>query len=218
LEGMISIADVDNDNEPELVFGTNLIDEVGRGRIHAYEMDGSGEVTGFPIQPYGWTFLNGATFGDVDGNDTLDLVALTYTQTLGEGIDSAFVNVYNMGVPYNPENILWGTYKGDNTRQGLVELPMVSASPELDAEALQIRVFPNPTQHATRLSLKLPNPNSIQLDLLNVQGQFLRSIFSQQQPAGDWQVNIPMEDLPAGIYLVRLQIGGQVALIKVNKI
>lgn len=218
LEGLISLADIDGDSEQEIVFGTNLIDPENKGRIHAYELDGSGEVAGFPIHTPGWTFLNGAAFGDVDGNDTLDLVALSYTQTFGAGIDSAFVNVYNLGVPYTPESVLWGTYKGNNTRQGMVGDQMVLATPPLEVEALQLRLFPNPTDASTRLTLFLSDANTIRLDLMDAQGKFLEPVFRGRRPAGSWQVDIDLEAYPAGVYFGRLQIGERSALIRVSKL
>lgn len=218
LEGIISIADVDDDGTAELVFGTNLIDPDGRGRIHAYELDGSGELPGFPIHTYGWTFLNGAAFGDVDGNDTLDLVAISYTQTFNTGIDSAFINVYNLGVPYQPEGILWGTYKGSNTRQGLIESPLPSHSPALDLAQLELRLFPNPAREESTLSLHLPDATDLRLDLFDAQGRYLRSVYQGRPPAGQWQTAIPLEALPGGIYFARLQLNKRTALIRLNKL
>ena len=120
LEGYISIADVDNDSEFELVFGSNMTDTSGYGFIHAYNMDGSGEVSGFPIRPYGWTFMNGVCIGDINGDSIMDITALSYTNTFGASTDSTFINVYNLNTPYSPNKVLWSTYKGDNTRVGYV--------------------------------------------------------------------------------------------------
>ncbi|PHN03940.1 T9SS type A sorting domain-containing protein [Flavilitoribacter nigricans] len=218
LEGIISLADVDGDGEQEIVFGTNLIDPDGMGRIHAYELDGTGEVAGFPIHTYGWTFLNGAAFGDVDGNDTLDLVALSYTQTFNQGIDSTFINVYNLGVPYTESSVLWGTYKGSNTRQGLVGEAIVLAAPVLEVEALNLQLFPNPTSAFSRLSLELPAAGKVQLELLSVEGKHLRSVYQGQRPAGPWQVDLDLSAYPAGMYFARLQIDGKSALIRISKV
>ena len=120
LEGLITVADIDQDDEPEIIFPSNMIDSTGHGFIHAYELDGSGEVPGFPIRPYGWTYLNGATIGDVDGNGLLDMVVLTYTENEGSTRDSALLYVYELNASTGPEHILWSTYKGSNLRNGLV--------------------------------------------------------------------------------------------------
>ncbi|MCB0628571.1 MAG: T9SS type A sorting domain-containing protein [Saprospiraceae bacterium] len=218
LEGIISVADVDGDGAPELVFGSNLIDPEGYSHIHAYEMDGTGEVPGFPLKLYGWNYLNGAALGDVDGNDTLDLVALSYTQTFGQGKDSTFVNVFNLGVPYDPATILWGTYKGDNSRQGLVTNPMVSTATILDLEALKAKIYPNPADKLSRLRLVLSNPAKVQLELLDATGKKLRTLYTGQRPAGEWQLDIRLADLAAGVYYLHLQAEGQRALIPINKL
>jgi hypothetical protein len=218
LEGIISVADVDGDGAPELVFGSNLIDPDGYSRIHAYEMDGTGEVAGFPIKLYGWNYLNGAAFGDVDGNDTLDLVALSYTQTFQESIDSTFINVFNLGVPYDPATILWGTYKGSNSRQGLVSDPTVSGAKVLDLAALQLKVYPNPADKQSRLSLKLPDAAMTKLDLLDATGKKLRTLYAGQRPAGEWQLDVEVGDLAAGLYFLHLQMDGRSALLPLNKI
>lgn len=218
LEGLISVADVDGDSKYELIFGSNIMDEEGFGRIHAYELDGTGEVPGFPIHTAGWTLMNGAAFGDIDGNDTLDLVALSIRPTFNQGVDSTFLNVYNLGVPYSAKSVLWGTYKGSNSRQGLVERSGVSATQSLlDIESLQLHLFPNPARTASRLSLEIPAPAFVRLDLLDARGRWLHAVYQGQRPAGAWQVEVDLEAYPAGLYFARLQLGNRSALLKMSK-
>src|SRR5690606_31540052 len=99
-EGMINIADVNNDDVLDLIFGSNITDAEGFGYIHAYSLDGSGEVAGFPLRPKGFTFLNGAVLGDVDDDGMMDLTANSYTLNFGAEVDSMYVNSYNLNVPF----------------------------------------------------------------------------------------------------------------------
>ncbi|MBZ0243943.1 MAG: FG-GAP-like repeat-containing protein, partial [Bacteroidales bacterium] len=132
LEGFISLADVDADGQQELLFGSNLMIE-GKGFIHAYKMDGSGELDGFPLRPDGFTFMNGANLGDINGDDILDLVVLSYEQNFSPD-DSVFISAYSLGVSLEDANLLAGTYKGSNDRKGFVGAvsgsPVIVVNPE----------------------------------------------------------------------------------------
>ncbi|MEL6721202.1 MAG: T9SS type A sorting domain-containing protein, partial [Bacteroidota bacterium] len=145
LEGIISIADVDGDEQAELIFGSNLYDsDSGTSFLHAYELDGSGQVAGFPIRPRGWTFMNGAAIGDVNGDGRMDAVLLTYSQNFGATPDSVFISTYSLEVPYGPERVWWGTYKGSNSRDGVFEEVISSLNPSLKED--DFMVYPNPAQ------------------------------------------------------------------------
>jgi hypothetical protein len=119
--GIITVADMDGDGQFELFFGTNFTDDDGYGFIHGYKHDGSGELPGFPLRPKGFVYFNGANLGDVTGDGMLNLVALTFDLTFGP-TDSTYINVYNLGVPMEVANIQFGTYKGSNTRTGLLDV------------------------------------------------------------------------------------------------
>jgi hypothetical protein len=120
-EGIITVADVDNDGQYEVVTGSNLC-EASFGFIHAFKMDGSGEVTGFPLRPLGFSYMNGADLADVNNDGILELISLSYEQNFS-ATDSAVLNVYSLNVPCMSNTILFGTYKGDNSRSGLITAP-----------------------------------------------------------------------------------------------
>lgn len=129
LEGFISIADITGDQNQDIIFGSNMMVD-GQGFIHAYRMDGTGEIPGFPLRPSGFTFMNGPNLGDVNGDGLLDLVALSYEQTFSVN-DSTIINIYNLQIPVELADVLFGTYKGSNDRSGLVSImqPVIQVTP-----------------------------------------------------------------------------------------
>ncbi len=128
LEGFISIADINGNGAHDLVFGSNLKVD-GQGFIHAWSKTGQGQLPGFPLRPVGFTFMNGANLGDVNGDGMLNLVALSYELNF-DPADSTFINVYNLQIPVEQADVLYGTYKGSNDRSGFVPRSVQGAAPE----------------------------------------------------------------------------------------
>lgn len=205
LEGLISVADIDNDDEFELIFGANVIDTLGYGFIHAYELDGMTEVPGFPIRPRGWTFLNGANLGDVNNDGSLDLIALTYTSTFGTGTDSTYLHAYDLGVPYDPEKILWRTYKGSNTRTGLIDEELVSDVSSSFSSIPEFHVFPNPATERVNLELKIEEHQNLSLYVYNHLGQSVYAAISLNLSPGTHRWQIPLNNFPVGLYWISVK-------------
>ena len=135
IEGFISIADIDGDGENEIITDFNLMDG-NEGYIRAWEMDGTEVTDGFPLRPQGLTYMNGANFGDIDGDGQLEIVTLSYVQNFSPD-DPIYVTAYALNQP--DENLVFGTYKGSNDRMGWIreEEVVISCNPvrNLYAEA-----------------------------------------------------------------------------------
>lgn len=221
LEGLISIADVDGDDEFELLFGSNQLLSDGRSFIHAYEMDGSTDVPGFPIRPWGWTFMNGANVGDVNGDGLMDLVALTYTQNFDANLrDSVYLNVYELNIPYQPERVLWSTYKGNNTRDGLVKTDNATAVNEPAGDSgVELSLYPNPVNDVLQLNLSVFRAANLHVHLCNAQGKNLETIYSGLVAGGAYAWAHPVHGLPPGMYCLRVESGrGNVQTLKFIKL
>ncbi len=186
-EGVLSIADINNDGVLEIIF-PSVITESDNGFIHAYSLDGSGEVAGFPLRPRGFTFMNGAVLGDVDNDGLLDLTANSYTQTFGTGVDSTFVSVYNLNVPYNPDNIKRNGYKGDNTRDGFVKLEQTVGIVENNLHNV-INLAPNPSSGLLSFTLARPISNAI-VTVYGVDGKVVFSEEGKLKTSNNYNLNV----------------------------
>lgn len=133
IEGFITVADIDGDGENEIITDFNIMED-GLGYIRAWEMDGTEVTEGFPLRPQGLSYMNGANFGDIDGDGQLEMVTLTYVQNFSPD-DPVYVTAYALNQPV--ENLVFGTYKGSNDRMGWIreEEVVVSCNPVRDLEA-----------------------------------------------------------------------------------
>jgi len=214
LHGIISVADIDEEPGMELIFGSNNLEESGLGYIHAFNSESNEfeELDGFPLRPKGWTLLNGAALGDVDGDGQMDLTALSYTTNLGTKPDSIFINVYNLETPYNAEKIHWTTYKGSNSRDGNLAENLVSNLSAPTIKGLEIKVFPNPINQNGIIELKVDIEDKFSGDLFTSTGQLVQRIFDGNYQKGTHNIMLPK--MSTGLYFLKINSSSNKQLIK----
>jgi hypothetical protein len=76
---------------------------------------------------------------------------------------------------------------------------------------------PNPARDVTRLAFELPRPSHVWVEVLDVLGRRVRTLMDGLQPAGRSEIAWSLRDdqsrpLPAGMYLVRARLLGEVFL------
>ena len=82
-----------------------------------------------------------------------------------------------------------------------VEPPAPQAGVELG------RMTPDPLRSSGRISFRLAREQDVRLELLDVQGRTLRTLASERRGAGEHSLALQRDDLPAGLYWLRLRAG-----------
>jgi hypothetical protein len=67
--------------------------------------------------------------------------------------------------------------------------------------------YPNPFNPSTVLSYTLKTDSRVTLTVFNLVGQSVKVIVDEYQTAGEYEYSFDASELPAGIYLYKLQVG-----------
>lgn len=110
---------------------------------------------------------------------------------------TAFLTVYvngnnfRRGLAQSDEAIAWGE---------TVELPGQNS-------ILLDHVYPNPAKSHSRIGFYLPAPETISLDVLDVDGQLIQNITGGDFEAGNYEFDVDHSALSSGVYLYHLKAG-----------
>lgn len=120
-------------------------------------------------------------------------------------------------IPLNPlpqpaNNILikfvFSTGGGNNFYLDDVEVDGVVGTEELENE-IQARIYPNPTNEHIYIELDLQWTDDIRIELFNIQGQKIRDLKTEKIPAGRHLLDFDVQDLPNGMFFVKIYKSGQ---------
>ena len=74
---------------------------------------------------------------------------------------------------------------------------------------------PNPFNSTTTIRYSLPNPTHVSLDVYNLTGQQISTLFDGYLQVGFHSTNLTANNLPSGLYFVKLEASGEVVTQKV---
>jgi hypothetical protein len=110
-EGHFVVADIDGAPGKEIVFDSSVTDTALQGWLRAVDRAGN-QVAGWPLRTAGFTFLNGSSVMDVDGDGRLELA------TMSRFGATATVYLWKLDAPFAPAEVDWWTYRESNLRTG----------------------------------------------------------------------------------------------------
>ncbi|MBP6978427.1 MAG: S8 family serine peptidase [Bacteroidales bacterium] len=108
-----------------------------------------------------------------------------------------------------------------NTREELLQrilnfFDIYTALPEIaDNTIAGCRVYPNPVFSISEIKYQIAKSKSVELKVYDCRGSEVYMLVNQEQAPGEYIVPFDVTDLPVGIYLVRLQAGEDISIVKV---
>jgi hypothetical protein len=81
-------------------------------------------------------------------------------------------------------------------------------------QGINLAAYPNPFNPATTISYTLPVPGPVTLDIYDLLGRRIATLFEGEHPAGEHKVNWDGGGMPSGIYFARLKAGENYKMAK----
>ena len=85
------------------------------------------------------------------------------------------------------------------------------ATETTSSEAARLAVAPNPAVGQASLSYSLATPERVRLSVYDALGREVARVVDAERPTGEHRARLDTGRLSAGIYVVRLEAGGQVS-------
>ena len=182
--------------------------------ISASSQNTTDAVTGATLSTHGTRTISWNATG-VDGNVVNDGTYRVYVEMSDKNVGSysTFVEFTKgpSAVTLSPANASYFT------AMTLTWTPGSSAIAEDEAQ-LAFTCTPNPLSESSTISFSLAQPGDVSLVLRDLSGKSLAVIADANFPAGSYQVPLTsgiLTDLPAGVYLLQLNLGYTSAVRKI---
>jgi serine protease len=82
--------------------------------------------------------------------------------------------------------------------------PTITATNEILSPTLSLNVFPNPAKGNVNFNFNLVETEKVQIVLFDVQGKFVKQITDAKHNSGTNNIQVSLDELPAGIYTCKL--------------
>ncbi|NQU05188.1 MAG: T9SS type A sorting domain-containing protein, partial [Calditrichaeota bacterium] len=149
-----------------------------------------------------WMSISPRAGGDLQPNQDMDVFITLDARRLTIGLWETDIHVLSDD-PDNPdiEVAVMLDVIGENVNErNNVILP----------ELIELSAYPNPFNSTTTIKYNIPYPSNVSLQVYNLSGQRITTLFNGNQIAGFHSNILTATDLPSGLYFVKLNAGGQV--------
>jgi len=99
---------------------------------------------------------------------------------------------------------------GEPLPSALLSVPSLKVANVISYQvASDLLIYPNPARDKLTIDYDLQEDASITIDLYNPVGQLIRTIYSGQDQSGSRKIDIKLNELPAGIYMLKFIFNGK---------
>ena len=78
---------------------------------------------------------------------------------------------------------------------------------DVNSNESTLSVFPNPSGNLAEVKFSLTKTSDIALELFNIEGKFIQTIYSGKLDAGENKIKINLDAVSSGMYLVKFSDG-----------
>jgi len=90
----------------------------------------------------------------------------------------------------------------------------VSADPEINSDADILSNYPNPFDQRTVINYALRRETEVSLEVYNIKGQLVETLFEGTQQPGDHTIEWDCQDMPSGMYFLKMKAGNEESIRK----
>ncbi len=170
---------------------------------------------------------------DNTGNSTLSITSLTLVGSDGNNfsVNNALPLAVGAGESKDLEVTFKPLSKGDKTSilniasdadNGLQKVTLKgtghdpSSVFESPAGNLEVTNYPNPAIGMTNIEFVLPEASFVQLNLFDINGRFIGTLYRNNAISGKNQVSFSTENIPSGAYFIEMNFLGKRYMHKIN--
>lgn len=193
-----------------------------KNRIFAFKSNGTSfsSMTNFSFGGYDF---QGITSGDFDGDKVDDIAFYRAISDLSPSLSRVMLYTSNTSTFSYLNHLDFETVDFEGITAGRYfnavqskELPSNIIEDEiLTVEDFELSAYPNPFNPSTNISVRLVENSSLRLDVYNILGQKVRTLFDGRIDAGTHKFVFDADRLNSGIYFVRAQYNQKVETTKI---
>lgn len=145
-----------------------------------------------------------------DSSNAIGSTIVSWFWDFGDGVTDTTQNpthIYTNDGTYNACLIITTS---DQCMDTICDTVVINCLNSIDAtlgEQLGVKVFPNPADDVAHVSFELPNAMEVSWELTAIDGRILYNDNVGLLTAGNGKFTVPVDQLPAGLYFIRIQFG-----------